>query len=36
VAISDYARPFHSVATDYAILIVHLTRESVPAALLAI
>jgi AraC-like DNA-binding protein len=36
VAISDYARPFHSVATDYAILIVHLTRESVPAALLAL
>ena len=35
VAISDYARPFHSVATDYTILIVHLTRESVPAALLA-
>jgi AraC-like DNA-binding protein len=35
VAISDYARPFHSVATDYAILIVHLARESVPAALLA-
>jgi AraC-like DNA-binding protein len=36
VAISDYARPFHSVATDYAILIVHLARESVPAALLAL
>jgi AraC-like DNA-binding protein len=36
VAISDYARPFHSVATDYANLIVHLTRESVPAALLAL
>jgi AraC-like DNA-binding protein len=36
VAISDYARPFHSVATDYTILIVHLTRESVPAALLAL
>jgi hypothetical protein len=35
VAISDYARPFRSVATDYAILIVHLARESVPAALLA-
>jgi AraC-like DNA-binding protein len=36
VAISDYARPFHSVATDYKILIVHLARESVPAALLAL
>ncbi len=36
VAISDYARPFHSVATDYANLIVHLARESVPAALLAL
>jgi AraC-like DNA-binding protein len=36
VAISDYARPFHSVAADYAILIVHLARESVPAALLAL
>jgi AraC-like DNA-binding protein len=36
VAISDYARPFHSVATDYTILIVHLARESVPAALLAL
>jgi AraC-like DNA-binding protein len=36
VAISDYARPFHSVATDYAILILHLARESVPAALLAL
>lgn len=36
VSISDYARPFHSVATDYAILIVHLARESVPATLLAL
>jgi AraC-like DNA-binding protein len=36
VAISDYARPFHSVATDYAMLIVHLARDSVPAALLAL
>src|SRR5712691_9160201 len=36
VTISDYARPFHSVATDYEILIVHLSRESVPAALLAL
>ena len=26
VSISDYARPFHSVSTDYAILIVHLAR----------
>jgi AraC-like DNA-binding protein len=36
VAISDYTRPFHTVATDYAMLIVHLARESVPAALLAL
>src|SRR5262249_37905551 len=36
VAIYDYARPFHSVATDYKNLIVHLARESVPAALLAL
>jgi AraC-like DNA-binding protein len=36
VAISDYARPFHSAATDYTILIIHLARESVPAALLAL
>jgi len=36
VAISDYARPFHTVSTDYAILIVHLARASVPAALLAL
>jgi AraC-like DNA-binding protein len=36
VAISDYARPLHCVATDYAILIVHVARESVPAALLAL
>jgi AraC-like DNA-binding protein len=36
VAISDYARPFHSVSTDYAILILHIARESVPAALLAL
>ena len=36
VAIFDYARPFHSVATDYANLIVHLARESAPAALLAL
>src|SRR5262245_6196329 len=36
VAIFDYARPFHSVATDYANLIVHLSRESVPAGLLAL
>ncbi len=36
VAIFDYARPFHSVATDYGNLIVHLARESVPAALLAL
>jgi AraC-like DNA-binding protein len=36
VAIFDYARPFHSVASDYANLIVHLAREAVPAALLAL
>jgi AraC-like DNA-binding protein len=36
VGIIDYARPFHSVTTDYANLIVILARESVPAALLAI
>ena len=36
VAITDYARPFHGVATDYVNLIVHLARESVPAALLAL
>jgi hypothetical protein len=36
VAIFDYARPFHSVASDYENLIVHLARESVPAALLAL
>jgi AraC-like DNA-binding protein len=36
VAIFDYARPFHSAATDYVNLIVHLAREGVPAALLAI
>jgi AraC-like DNA-binding protein len=36
VAIFDYARPFHSVATDYVNLIVHLAREWAPAALLAL
>jgi AraC-like DNA-binding protein len=36
VEIVDYARPFHSVSTDYEILIIHLARESVPAALLAL
>jgi len=36
VAIFDYARPFHSVATDYVNLIVHLARDVVPAALLAL
>ena len=35
VQIVDYARPFHSVTTDYANLIVVLARESAPAALLA-
>ena len=36
IQIVDYARPFHSVTTDYANLIVILARESVPAALLAL
>ena len=36
VEIVDYARPLHSVATDYANLIIHVSRESVPAALLAL
>lgn len=36
IQIVDYARPFHSVTTDYANLIVVLARESVPAALLAL
>ena len=35
VKITDYARPFHSVATDYANLMLVIPRESVPAALLA-
>lgn len=35
VAIFDYARPFHSVVSDYVNLMVILARESVPAALLA-
>jgi AraC-like DNA-binding protein len=36
VEIIDYARPLHSIATDYANLIIHLSRDSVPAALLAL
>jgi AraC-like DNA-binding protein len=36
VQIVDYARPFHSVTTDYANLIIILARESAPAALLAL
>lgn len=36
VQIVDYARPFHSVTTDYSNLILILARESVPAALLAL
>jgi AraC-like DNA-binding protein len=36
VAITDYARPSHSVATDYANLMVVLARDSVPTALLAL
>ncbi|HWM82100.1 MAG TPA: AraC family transcriptional regulator [Pseudolabrys sp.] len=35
VQIVDYARPFHSVTTDYTNLIIILARESVPATLLA-
>jgi AraC-like DNA-binding protein len=35
VAIIDYKRPYHSVATDYANLAIAAARESVPAALLA-
>jgi AraC-like DNA-binding protein len=36
VEIVDYARPFHSVATDYGNLMIVLARPSVPAALLAL
>lgn len=36
VQIVDYARPFHSVTTDYVSLIVIVARESAPAALLAV
>ncbi len=36
IQIVDYARPFHSASTDYANLMVHLTRESLPASLLAL
>jgi len=36
VEIVDYARPFHSAATDYGNLIIALARESAPAALLAL
>jgi AraC-like DNA-binding protein len=36
VVIFDYARPFRSAVTDYENLMVIVTRESVPAALLAI
>jgi len=36
VEITDYARPLHNVATDYANLMVVLARENVPAALLAL
>jgi AraC-like DNA-binding protein len=35
VEIVDYARPFHSVASDYGNLIVVVARDSAPAALLA-
>jgi AraC-like DNA-binding protein len=36
VEIVDYARPHHSVATDYGNLMIVLARESAPAALLAL
>ena len=36
VEIVDYARPLHSVATDYGNLMIVLARESVPATLLAL
>ena len=36
VEIIDYARPLHSVATDYGNLMIAIPRESVPAALLAL
>jgi AraC-like DNA-binding protein len=36
VEIIDYARPLHSVATDYENLMIVLSRDSVPAALLAL
>jgi len=35
IQIVDYARPFHSVTTDYANLMVIVARGSAPAALLA-
>jgi AraC-like DNA-binding protein len=36
IQIVDYARPFHSVTTDYANLILILARDSVPASLLGL
>jgi AraC-like DNA-binding protein len=36
VTIIDYARPIHSVTTDYESLMLVIARESVPAALLAL
>jgi AraC-like DNA-binding protein len=36
VTITDYARPSHSVASDYGNLMIVLMRESVPATLLAL
>jgi AraC-like DNA-binding protein len=36
VGITDYTRPSHSVATDYANLLIVLARDSVPAALMAL
>jgi AraC-like DNA-binding protein len=36
VAITDYTRPSHSVATDYENLLIVVARDSVPTALLAL
>ena len=36
IQIVDYARPFHSVTTDYANLILILARDSVPTSLLGL
>jgi AraC-like DNA-binding protein len=36
IEIIDYARPLQCTATDYEVLIVHLTRKNLPATLLAL